>query len=645
MSVHAKKIIATCLLFSIPVAASGQLRQESDDKPFGHRVAQLLTGPEKSVPGVLPAPKAGVSPVKSGNGEAFNDMILQLPNESSQRIGDSSGHVLTPSNSQHDGTFSSTATPDQFPIMETPAHGGSSLLDGKSSSQSASEIFESTIPQPMNTDRLEAFAAPPIGTPTFPAQMGPPSPAPVNGRDIESFESGFGAAPPLHTQRDMFGVDKWLPNSSETTASSPGLFGSFLHRCGQWACGEGCGDRCPRIYGSAEYLGWWLRGQQLPALVTSSTPGTMIDRAGVIGHPSTSVLFGGGREDANSNSGGRFMLGLNLDCRGCNRLEANYLFLNNDDADYVRSSPDDGSIFGRPFYNVYTNYPDAELVAYPDVVEGSVRVNTSTDFDGYGITFRHNMMCCNPCRCGTTGGGPCRSCCDPCCGDGCSDIGNLIRSICTGNCSSLCQGWQLRSFDLLVGWQHYNLNESLGIQENLTSIDTDSGVPVGTTFDIADSFRTKNDFDGVNVGLGWEWGRCKWGVNLAANLAVGCNQQRGIVEGSTAIRVPGDDPLYYDGGLLALGSNLGVFERDKCTVIPQVGANMYYCIRPGARLTFGYTMIYFDDVLRPGGLIDPAIDPRQLPPEIPPFVDRPTRVATLDNFWAQGINFGIEVCF
>src|SRR5882724_3485002 len=35
--------------------------------------------------------------------------------------------------------------------------------------------------------------------------------------------------------------------------------------------------RGPRVWGSAEYLLWWVRGQNLPPLVTTSPPGTPIN--------------------------------------------------------------------------------------------------------------------------------------------------------------------------------------------------------------------------------------------------------------------------------------------------------------------------------------------------------------------------------
>ena len=199
--------------------------------------------------------------------------------------------------------------------------------------------------------------------------------------------------------------------------------------------------------------------------------------------------------------------------------------------------------------------------------------------------------------------------------------------------------------DLLVGWRHYDLDETLRIEENLTSVSTTNGIPPGTTLDIVDEFRTENSFDGVEVGLNWEWGAQRWGFNLLASLAFGNNRQRAIIDGSTVVTVPNMDPVFNSGGLLALDSNIGVFDRQQFTVVPEVGANVYYCLFPGARLTFGYNLIYFDDVLRPGGIIDTGVDPRLLPPRVDGFDNRPGFIAQTDNFWAQGLNLGLEFCF
>ncbi len=50
--------------------------------------------------------------------------------------------------------------------------------------------------------------------------------------------------------------------------------------------------------------------------------------------------------------------------------------------------------------------------------------------------------------------------------------------------------------DLLIGFRYYNLSDSVGIHENLTST-----APTYATFDIQDDFSARNDFYGSELGL------------------------------------------------------------------------------------------------------------------------------------------------
>ena len=441
-----------------------------------------------------------------------------------------------------------------------------------------------------------------------------------------------------------------------------GLFSNLLHG-GGWGngivrglggCGAGpCGRQ--RFYGSVQYLYWWTRGQRVPALVTGSTPGTDITRGAVLGHPTTQTLLGGNRLDANGFSGGLFTIGINVGNSGNNAIEWNYFGLGDEETLFDRTGSGD-QIIGRPFYNTFTDQQDAEFVSFPGLVEGRMRVTQDTDFRGYGIRWRHNLLCGNPCF--TRTGGPCGSCYDDTCGGGLGGgagigrggFGGFLERFTNGIRGFGCgcgggAGLQLRSFDFLLGWRHYDLDETLRFEENLVSTSTTNGVPVGTTIDIVDTFRTSNDFDGVDFGLNWEWGTSRWGIGLLSTVAFGNNRQRAFIDGSTVITRPGEDPTAFEGGLLALESNIGTVERQNFTVIPTVGANLYYSLFPGARLTLGYNLTYFDDVLRPGNIIDSGIDPRLLPPAVVGASNRPTFVAQSDNFWAQGINLGLDFCF
>src|SRR5262249_53889113 len=59
-----------------------------------------------------------------------------------------------------------------------------------------------------------------------------------------------------------------------------------------FACNECCSQPY-HVWGSAEYLLWDVRSSSAPALVTTSATGTRQSLAGVLGVPTTSVVFGG----------------------------------------------------------------------------------------------------------------------------------------------------------------------------------------------------------------------------------------------------------------------------------------------------------------------------------------------------------------
>ncbi len=69
----------------------------------------------------------------------------------------------------------------------------------------------------------------------------------------------------------------------------------------------------PRHYLNLDALGFWVKHDSLPALVTTSPVGTPQDEAGVLGQPGTSVLFGNQNVNGAVRPGGRVMGGIWLD--------------------------------------------------------------------------------------------------------------------------------------------------------------------------------------------------------------------------------------------------------------------------------------------------------------------------------------------
>jgi hypothetical protein len=352
------------------------------------------------------------------------------------------------------------------------------------------------------------------------------------------------------------------------------------------------------VWAEVEYLLWWMRGDPLPPLVTTSPAGTPQSQAGVLGAPGTTVLFGGSGVNSDLRSGGRFTLGSWLD--DCQKfgVEADYFLLESKDTEFAASSG--GSpILARPFFGV-SGAPASQLVAFPGLVRGSVSADAaSTGLVGADALVRANLCC--------------------------------------GCCYRL---------DAVGGYRFLRLADRLGIDENLVSTNPSNPffVPLGTRLVIGDRFDTVNEFHGGEIGLRGELRRGAWLLQGLAQVAVGNNHEVVDINGGTTIAVPGSPPVPHVGGLLALSSNIGHFSRDETVVIPEFGARAGYQITPGLRAFVGYTFLYWGEVARAGNQIDQTVNTSLLPPATTP-VSGPLRPAPRladSTFWAQGISLGLE---
>ena len=219
-------------------------------------------------------------------------------------------------------------------------------------------------------------------------------------------------------------------------------------------CGGGCCGGCNRgpIYARAEYLAWWVKGDNTPALVTTSVPGTAIGVAGQLGQPGTSVLFGGDGINSTMRSGVRTVLGWWINPSA--RIEGEFFGLGTATTNYNQSSTGD-PILARPFYNLQTAMHDANVIAFPAQAQGSVQVMERSSFLGAGIHATQNLR------------------------------------------STYSDPDRQHRVDFIYGFRYLRLAENLTVNDSMTSI----VIPPGTVFTASDGFRTTNNFYGANVGL------------------------------------------------------------------------------------------------------------------------------------------------
>jgi hypothetical protein len=345
-----------------------------------------------------------------------------------------------------------------------------------------------------------------------------------------------------------------------------------------------------------------------------------------LGQPGTTILFG----DSEVNGGGRAgvdtILGMWLDCGHTWGLEANFFDAGGNTTNYDSGLSNGYPILARPYVDV-TNpldqFNSSELVAFPDLLAGQVTVHASDDFHSAGFDLRRNLICC--CEC-----------CE------CCDCGGQCGSDCRGDGSNCCCGRVFR-LDLTAGYRNYGLSDDLDIQEHLVTLA--SQAQTGTQFNIIDSFRTRNYFNGGELGLIGTVYRGRWSCQFSTQLALGINSEIVHINGATNIITPDGTVTSYPGGLLALQTNIGDYARNQFVVVPQFGLEIGYQFTAHLRGFLGYDFLYWGQVLRAGDQINLHIDTGNIPPPLPGAGPQPSFAFNSTSFWAQGIRLGAELRF
>ena len=357
---------------------------------------------------------------------------------------------------------------------------------------------------------------------------------------------------------------------------------------GGWCNLAAC--QCRQFWGRAEYLQWWVRGSDTPPLVTTSPEDTSPQVAGIL--PAATILFGNERINTKGRSGGRFTLGYWFDCCDSIGIENTFLFLGDAQQSYENGNP----ILARPFVNTITDQNDAVLISLPGIVSGNIAITSNSKVYGNEVNLRRALYI-----------------------DGC------------------------RRVDLLAGYRFFQMSEQLRIDTNTVSLDPSSPVTVGTTFNIFDSFHTRSQFNGGQLGINSQHYFGCWSVDLLAKLALGGMSQTVTISGNTVVTPPGGASTSSAGGVLALPSNMGQFTRSRFAVIPEFGVNLHRQLNPCWKVNLGYTIMVVTNVVRPGDQIDLQVDPNQFPPPATagPFTS-PAFAFNDSDIWLQGLNVGLE---
>jgi hypothetical protein len=159
--------------------------------------------------------------------------------------------------------------------------------------------------------------------------------------------------------------------------------------------------------------------------------------------------------------------------------------------------------------------------------------------------------------------------------------------------------------------------------------------PIGTTVDINDVFKARNEMHGGSLGLLGELYQGSWKLKGLAKATLANTHQTVTIAGNTIVDQGAGPVVIPNSGAFAQLSNIGTYERDKLTVIPEIGLTLGYALNDCWDLTIGYSAVYFPNVVLSGDQIDRAVSPLQVN-NAPAFVWRET------DQWAQALSFGVE---
>ncbi len=356
-------------------------------------------------------------------------------------------------------------------------------------------------------------------------------------------------------------------------------------------------------FASAEYLMWWTRSMQVPTLLTTSAPASN----GILGQPTTESVYGGNIGNT-FHGGGRFTLGRWFCDDPKWGVEGRIFFLGESESSFSAFS-NEFPVLARPFFNANTPVgPFSELIAFPGLSTGSALIKTSTSLWGAEANARR-VLFGNP-------NGP---------------------------------GFEL---DAIAGYRFIDLDEHLSITESFMRT-PGSNMGIGTPAiagSVTDRFHTTDMFNGGQIGLASRYQYGRWSVDGRATIAFGQVEQTADIAGGQTLLFSNGAVTRTAGGLLALpGANMGTFHRYQFAVLPEVSLDVGYQITSHWRAFIGYDFLFLGNALRPGGTIDTTIDAARIPnfplagsPGVLPGPPRPGPYFSTNDFFAQGINFGLQ---
>ncbi len=367
------------------------------------------------------------------------------------------------------------------------------------------------------------------------------------------------------------------------------------------ACEEGCPTdystntlrNRPETYAKVEYLLWSLPGADTPVLLTSNPLGTPVAAISDPNDPSTQTLVGGSDLGDWAHSGVRVRFGRVTANGRLSRWElSGWSLFERSDNSFFESTGGD-PILARPFDNVSTGLADAQVLSLAGVADGSFR--SEYDRSLFGIEPLA-FFCVS--------------------GNGCA------------------------SLEAFTGYRYLHYEDELRLTETVTPAAGGIVAP-GSQLLVEDTFAASNDYHMLPLGLHYVRRNGGWRVSARGSVSIGFVSQEVRIHGRTTSSV-GDVVTSVDtGGLFALPSNTGTYDRNEFAFVPELNLQLHRALGKGVWANVGYTLLYLNDVVRAPAHIDTTIDPAQLPPATGTGT-RPAFAWNSGGELLHGLNAGLE---
>ena len=355
----------------------------------------------------------------------------------------------------------------------------------------------------------------------------------------------------------------------------------------------------PRVWFRADALLWWSKSSPLPIpLVTEGNSADAIP--GALGQPGTSILLGNQNLGLPSRGGGRFTFGFSFDPAQTWGVEGSYFYLG--DVTVGQSVFSDGgpgsAWLAFPFYDPTKSIENASPIALPGAFAGQAMVTLQTFLQGTDVNLLHNILNSDGVR-----------------------------------------------VDLLGGFRYVNLQETLKFITDSPNIDP----AFPGYFHTYDKFNVNNNFYGGQLGIRASIERARFFANVTGKMALGSTFENVVVSGGTFTNIGGYASA--PGAYLSQPTNIGSMTHSPFAVVPEMNLNAGFRLTPWASIIVGYSFLYISSVARPGEQIDHVINPTQSSAITNSFPSSLTGVARpglnlhSTDFWAQGLNFALEIRF